>query len=539
MVSTKHCCHGECKTNSRYPEHWPKSLLELEESGKKVFIPFPKPSQDVEKCRRWIVACSREFFREKNVSRNTYICALHWPGEKGPTDEHPDPLKANLTPALLSRARAPKRKAPKSRSEPVTKKASLVEENFGEELNDSMPIDELEESSREATNSTTSTEETAGETDNSQNRDVPQVPYKNPATGNLVVDQSSQTVFCKYTLSAKVDTMILRNEVALSKPQAPKIVSSLSYENIVKDSTLTKHFVGLTSSQFEVLYNFLDDVSPLISINYWNCKDSPEMEKAISGRNSEFSTREQLFICLLRLRRGFSLKTLAALLSTPDRIIWETQVRRIFTTYIQLMYKTFRDMQSFLFPQRSHLKKFLPKVFNSVKNIRCVVDCTEFPIECSRNFARQGNTFSSYKHTNTFKCLIAVTPNGGACFVSDLFEGAIDDIRIFRECGIIKYLEPNDVVLADRGFTVRELLNPLQVELRIPSFLKGRGSLTAAEELETRRIVKARIHVERFNERLKKFKLVGRKIPLTLAPLATQMVVVAASLVNFQNTLCK
>ncbi|KAL9957278.1 hypothetical protein ACROYT_G038894 [Oculina patagonica] len=40
MVSTKHSCHGECKTDSRYPEHWPKSLLELEESGKKVFIPF-------------------------------------------------------------------------------------------------------------------------------------------------------------------------------------------------------------------------------------------------------------------------------------------------------------------------------------------------------------------------------------------------------------------------------------------------------------------------------------------------------------------
>ena len=156
------------------------------------------------------------------------------------------------------------------------------------------------------------------------------------------------------------------------------------------------------------------------------------------------------------------------------------------------------------------------------------MDCTEFPVECSRNFARQGNTFSSYKHTNTFKCLIAVTPNGGACFVLDLFEGDIDDIQIFRDCGIMKYLEPYDVVLADRGFTVRELLNPLQVELRIPSFLKGRGSLSAAEELETHRIAKARIHGERFNERLKQFRIIGRKIPVTLAPLATQMVVVAA-----------
>ena len=92
--------------------------------------------------------------------------------------------------------------------------------------------------------------------------------------------------------------------------------------------------------------------------------------------------------------------------------------------------------------------------------------------------------------------------------------------------------------MADRGFTVRELLNHRQVTLKIPS-LKGRSSLTAAEELETRRIAKARIHVERFNERLKQFRLVGRKIPLSFAPLSTQLVVVAACLVNFQETLCK
>ena len=84
-------------------------------------------------------------------------------------------------------------------------------------------------------------------------------------------------------------------------------------------------------------------------------------------------------------------------------------------------------------------------------------------MECSRNFARR-DTFSSYKHTNTFKYLIAVTPNGGACFISDLLQGDIDDVRIFEESGIMKHLKPYDLVLADRGFTVRELLNPLQVE---------------------------------------------------------------------------
>lgn len=81
-----------------------------------------------------------------------------------------------------------------------------------------------------------------------------------------------------------------------------------------------------------------------------------------------------------------------------------------------------------------------------------------------QEFCQTGDTFSSYKHTNTFKYLIPVTPNGGACFISDLLQGDIDDVRIFEESGIMKHLKPYDLVLADRGFTVRELLNPLQVE---------------------------------------------------------------------------
>lgn len=102
----------------------------------------------------------------------------------------------------------------------------------------------------------------------------------------------------------------------------------------------------------------------------------------------------------------------------------------------------------------------------------------------------------------------------------------------------MKHLKPYDLVLADRSFPVRELLNPLQVELKIPAFLKGRRSLSAAEKLETRCIAKARIHAECFNERLKQFKLV-KKMPLSIAPLATQMFVVAGYLVNVQGLLCK
>jgi len=50
-------------------------MLEL---GMKIFIPFPKPSQGIERCQRWINACCRENFTVDNINRNTYICALHF-----------------------------------------------------------------------------------------------------------------------------------------------------------------------------------------------------------------------------------------------------------------------------------------------------------------------------------------------------------------------------------------------------------------------------------------------------------------------------
>ena len=112
---------------------------------------------------------------------------------------------------------------------------------------------------------------------------------------------------------------------------------------------LKKHFTGLRPSQFEVLHDFLDDVCPLETINSWKSKDCPATENARTGPKAHFSSREKLFTCLLRLKRGFTLNTIAALLSTPNRKINFSYIGKIFTTFIQLMYVIFRDMQNFMF----------------------------------------------------------------------------------------------------------------------------------------------------------------------------------------------
>ena len=63
----------------------------------------------------------------------------------------------------------------------------------------------------------------------------------------------------------------------------------------------------------------------------------------------------------------------------------------------------------------------------------------------------------------------------------------------------MKDMEPCDILLMDREFAVQDLVNPLQAHIKISAFLKGRNSLSAAEELSRRKITKARVHVERFN----------------------------------------
>ena len=94
--------------------------------------------------------------------------------------------------------------------------------------------------------------------------------------------------------------------------------------------------------------------------------------------------------------------------------------------------------------------------------------------------------------------------------------GKVSDVEIFERSGILNHIEPGDVLLLDKGFTVQDLLISRQATIKIHAFLGKRDSLIGEEEMSTRRIAKARIHVERFNERLKKFRLISRVIPLSL-----------------------
>ena len=128
-----------------------------------------------------------------------------------------------------------------------------------------------------------------------------------------------------------------------------------------------------------------------------------------------------------------------------------------------------------------------------------IIDCFEVFIEKPTNLLAREQTFSSYKHHNTIKILIGITPQGTVSFVSETWGGRTSDKYLTENCGFLNKLLPEDIVMADRGFTITESVGLQQAKLLIPAFTKGKSQLDPVDVHveQTRGIASVRIHVER------------------------------------------
>ena len=163
-----------------------------------------------------------------------------------------------------------------------------------------------------------------------------------------------------------------------------------------------------------------------------------------------------------------------------------------------------------------------------------VIDCTEvFTTRPSGLKARQ-QLFSNYKCHNTVNFLVGCSMSGSIVYVSQGWGGRASDKKITCE-GCLDMLASGEAVMADRGFLVKEEVEARGCKLHLPAFLTAnRAQLTAAEVMETRRIVRARIHIERAIQRIKLFGIL-KLLPLSLLHVSEQIFKVCAYLTNFQK----
>lgn len=90
-------------------------------------------------------------------------------------------------------------------------------------------------------------------------------------------------------------------------------------------------------------------------------------------------------------------------------------------------------------------------------------------MEVPSSMLAQSQTWSNYKHHNTFKVLVGISPNGQVIFVSKLWGGRVSDRFITEKSEFLQYLKPGDTVMADCGFEITSILPP-GVGLNIPPF---------------------------------------------------------------------
>ena len=152
-----------------------------------------------------------------------------------------------------------------------------------------------------------------------------------------------------------------------------------------------------------------------------------------------------------------------------------------------------------VWPDRDALRKTMPDCFQKSfgKKVAVILDCFEVFIERPSGLEARAMTWSNYKHHNTVKILLGITPQGVISFVSESWGGRVSDKYLTEHCGLLKKLLPGDVVLADRGFDIGDSVAAMQATLNIPAFTKGKSQLSALEVEETRTIANVRIHVER------------------------------------------
>lgn len=105
---------------------------------------------------------------------------------------------------------------------------------------------------------------------------------------------------------------------------------------------------------------------------------------------------------------------------------------------------------------------------------RCcvIIDCYEVFIERPSNLKARAETWSSYKHHNTIKCLIEITPQKTISFYSEKL--------IVDHSGFLNNTHPGDLILADIGFDMMDSVATLCAQVNIPAF-KGANQLSPSD----------------------------------------------------------
>ena len=184
----------------------------------------------------------------------------------------------------------------------------------------------------------------------------------------------------------------------------------LNLRLIQDNDAKTRYYTGLPT--FAVFTAVLKFIEPHITVARQRLSDPDNSSK---GRKNCLSTIEEFLAVLMRLRLGLLGEDVA------DRYSISTSLfSLIFKTWIKVLATRLKDI--FPWPTREMATARTPVQFRKYPNTRVMNDSTELYIQRPTSLQSQVISFSHYKHHNTYKALVGISPGGVITFVSELWE---------------------------------------------------------------------------------------------------------------------
>ena len=226
--------------------------------------------------------------------------------------------------------------------------------------------------------------------------------------------------------------------------------TSYKSEVMMRDDKKVKYYTRLPSfSMLKAIYDFISTDAPTCMVD------------------AKLDVFEQLMLVLMKLRLNLGDQDLAYRFG-----ISQSTVSQYFAKMIELLYVRLSCLV--YWSERNELMKTMPMEFRKhFKKCVVIIDCFEVFIERPTSLAARARTWSNYKHHNTIKFLIGITPQGSIAYISNGWGGRASDVYITEHSGLLGKLLPGDVILADRGFTIQESAGLYCVEVKLPPFEKN------------------------------------------------------------------
>lgn len=235
--------------------------------------------------------------------------------------------------------------------------------------------------------------------------------------------------------------------------------------------------------------------------------------------NVYIPVHDQLIVTLIKLRMNMYYGAIGRYYG-----ISRFAVKKIFVFWLSQLYFEFKKIDWWSLGHKCE------------KCYTVLLDCTEVFCEHSAQdpeFNQQ--LFSSYKNHYTIKFVVGMCEKGTVTFVSKAFGGSVSDRQIVEKSGLLDLLKDGDIVCADKGFTISDLLENHGVAVNLPPRLGKRRQLTAHEIKTTNNIARRRVHIERIIGFIKDNKILKDTFKQSLMKYVNAIVYVCAMLSNFKS----